>query len=538
MTDVAVTYEVTDVTVDVVSDVEVAVTVAPSTEVAVTVEPGGPTGATGAAGAGVPVGGTTGQVLTKASNTDRDTEWTTPSSGGGGGGAVDSVNGRTGDVTGLAEASDLTTETNARAAADTALDARVDIIEAISIATDAELAAAVAAVAAEATLARNADNLTSGTVADARIPSTITRDSEVAGLITTAIDALLDGAPAALDTLNELAAAVDDDASFAASVTTALAGKQPVDADLTAIAALTTTSIGRSLLAAVDDAALRTILGLGSLSTVTPTGTPDGTLFLRDDGVWALPAGGGSVSPLTADLDADSFDIYNIDRIGVGTVPALASIHTATVRTGLSGGQYCLRVVDDFTWSGVASTSAMLFAPTLTFNSTVFFAGGVAITPTVGGTTTSYTFTAMSVLPTINSSITTARLLSIGNSGSGTPTTTVGLDVGVAASLKGSTIWALNVGDYQSYHHGKLTLGATTAPTYALDLKGTGQDRGVIALAEASATPTNPSSGAQTLLYMKGDKLVVAYNDAGTVRYKYLDLTGTGVTWTHTTTAP
>ena len=41
------------------------------------------------------------------------------------------------------------------------------------------------------------------------------------------ITALIDGAPAALDTLNELAAAVADDASYAATITTALAGKEP-----------------------------------------------------------------------------------------------------------------------------------------------------------------------------------------------------------------------------------------------------------------------------------------------------------------------
>ena len=47
--------------------------------------PTGPTGATGPAGAdgvGVPAGGTTGQVLSKASGTDYDTEWTTPEAGG------------------------------------------------------------------------------------------------------------------------------------------------------------------------------------------------------------------------------------------------------------------------------------------------------------------------------------------------------------------------------------------------------------------------------------------------------------------------
>jgi hypothetical protein len=49
----------------------------------------------GEQGVGVPDGGTTGQVLAKASNTNYDTEWVT---GGGGGGAVDSVNGYTGIV--------------------------------------------------------------------------------------------------------------------------------------------------------------------------------------------------------------------------------------------------------------------------------------------------------------------------------------------------------------------------------------------------------------------------------------------------------
>ena len=41
------------------------------------------------------------------------------------------------------------------------------------------------------------------------------------------ITALIDGAPAALDTLNELAAAVNDDASYAATITSALATKEP-----------------------------------------------------------------------------------------------------------------------------------------------------------------------------------------------------------------------------------------------------------------------------------------------------------------------
>jgi hypothetical protein len=46
--------------------------------------------------------------------------------------------------------------------------------------------------------------------------------------ITTAINNLVDGAPAALDTLNELAAAIDDDASYASTITTALGLKAPL----------------------------------------------------------------------------------------------------------------------------------------------------------------------------------------------------------------------------------------------------------------------------------------------------------------------
>lgn len=55
---------------------------------------------------------------------------------------------------------------------------------------------------------------------------------------------------------------------------------------------------------------------------------------------------------------------------------------------------------------------------------------------------------------------------------------------------------------------------------------------------EMDDTPSGPSGNVESILYMKNDKLIAAFDDSGTVRYKYLDLTGTGVTWVHTTTAP
>lgn len=53
--------------------------------------------------------------------------------------------------------------------------------------------------------------------------------SVVETLIAAAVANLLNGAPGALDTLQELANALGNDANFAASVTNALAGKAPLD---------------------------------------------------------------------------------------------------------------------------------------------------------------------------------------------------------------------------------------------------------------------------------------------------------------------
>jgi hypothetical protein len=58
----------------------------------------------------------------------------------------------------------------------------------------------------------------------------------------TQIANLVSSAPAALDTLNELATALGSDPNFATTVSTALGNKQPLDADLTAIAALSGTN--------------------------------------------------------------------------------------------------------------------------------------------------------------------------------------------------------------------------------------------------------------------------------------------------------
>ncbi len=100
------------------------------------------------------------------------------------------------------------------------------------------------------------------------------------------VSALVGSSPEALDTLNELAAALGNDPNFATTMTNALAGKQPLDATLTALAGLATganklpyftgtdtvsqtdlTSVGRDILAKTSVLAVIQYLGLRELGT-------------------------------------------------------------------------------------------------------------------------------------------------------------------------------------------------------------------------------------------------------------------------------
>ena len=72
------------------------------------------------------------------------------------------------------------------------------------------------------------------------------------GFVSAAVAALINGSPGALDTLNELAAALGDDANFASTVTNGLALKAEKSANLSDLA---------------DAAAARSNLGLGTMAT-------------------------------------------------------------------------------------------------------------------------------------------------------------------------------------------------------------------------------------------------------------------------------
>ena len=158
------------------------------------------------------------------------------------------------------------------------------------------------------------------------------------------ISNLVAGAPTALNTLNELAAALGNDANYAATVTNALAAKANTSS-------------------------------LGTLATVSPTGTADNTKFLRGDNSWQVVA----VTP-TAVSDQNNTSTGYF-KIPVGTTaqrPLTPSVGMTRFNTTIGYPEW----YDDTTSTWIA------FSETKTYNAEILVVaggGGGSGTPWGGG---------------------------------------------------------------------------------------------------------------------------------------------------------
>jgi len=264
--------------------------------------------------------------------------------------------------------------------------------------------------------------LSSSTGTNATLPEATTT---VAGLQSAADKLKLDGIAAGA-TANATDSQLRDRATHtgtqdvstvtgALSATDAAATYQPLDSDLTAIAALTTTTFGRELLTQADAAATRTTIGAGTssvaISSATPqplgtaaagttgqasdaghvhaspplvstsnaglvpeTGTPSGK-YLKDDGTWAdVPAGGATPAGSGGQIQFHDGQ----DPAGLGASADLSWDNTGKVLE--VGGDINL---DD----GVAGFVTTLQLVTPTANRTIAFPDATGTVALVGGST-------------------------------------------------------------------------------------------------------------------------------------------------------
>tara|TARA_R110000824_G_scaffold117171_7_gene269026 strand:+ start:921 stop:2972 length:2052 start_codon:yes stop_codon:yes gene_type:complete len=175
-----------------------------------------------------------------------------------------------------------------------------------------------------------------------------------------AVDALVGGAPGALDTLNELAAAIGDDATYASTITNSLALKAPlasptftgtigvpnvadVESAITANTAKVTNvpvatdaiwdTAGDLAVASGTDAASKLGIGTaGQVLTVNSGATaPE----------WAAASGGGGgVTALTTNAQTGSYTVVSGDLGKLVTFNS-STATTVTVPSGLGAGFYC-----------------------------------------------------------------------------------------------------------------------------------------------------------------------------------------------------
>jgi hypothetical protein len=180
--------------------------------------------------------------------------------------------------------------------------------------------------------------------------------------VTSAVDNVIGGAPGALDTLNELAAAIGDDASYASGITTALAGKSPTagNTSLTTVGTIGTgvwqgTAISTTYLSGQSGTntgdepdANTTTKGIAERATVTEAKNgSDSTRFVTPEGLGARcyseEIGGSTSITVTHSLGSRKvivqlFDTSSFETVYADVVRTTTSAITVNFASAPSAG--------------------------------------------------------------------------------------------------------------------------------------------------------------------------------------------------------
>ena len=221
-------------------------------------------------------------------------------------------------------------------------------------------------LAATSALAVRVTDLEAGTGTD-----TVLGDSDGVGVSDSSDLWISDGTPAGAVDLTPYA--------LTASVA---AGYQPLDSDLTSLAALTSTTFGRGLITTVDAAGLRTTAGLGTLATQSGTfsGTSSGT-----------NTGDQDLSSYLASATAAATYVPVTRTINGGALSSDVTISTITGNAGTATALATPRAINGTNFDGTAAITVTAAADTLTgttLNATVTGSGLTSV-GTLAGLTSS-----------------------------------------------------------------------------------------------------------------------------------------------------
>lgn len=173
-----------------------------------------------------------------------------------------------------------------------------------------------------------------------------TNNTQIAStaFVMAAIAALVDSSPDALNTLNELAAALGNDPNFATTMTNALAGKQPKDATLTALAELATSADKLPYFTGADRAALTALTSVGRaiLGKTSTQGVLDylglGETINKASGAMQKSANGADISDVSAFRNALQLGTAATRDVGADNASKLLDLDS--FRSMMSGNGY------------------------------------------------------------------------------------------------------------------------------------------------------------------------------------------------------